>query len=157
MDFSILSALDISSAARVKKELGDIKIIFITRNKDEFNRSVWSTMSKWDEVYEDYKEYSNFDYYINIYRQYFSNVYVLSLDNLNDGKNSELEKLTDFLNVENYNFDFNVSMHESKNEKSKIGIFQYSRRKIYVGLVKLFYLFSSSTVISLAKAENSKK
>ncbi|MBT3394984.1 hypothetical protein HOA59_02170 [archaeon] len=157
MDFSILSALDISSAERVKKELGDIKIIFITRNKEDFNKSVWSTMSKWNEIYSDYKEYSNFDHYIGIYKRYFSKVYVLSLEGLNSGKNSELEKLTDFLNVQNYKFDFDVSKHESKHEKGKIGLFQYSRRKIYVNLVKLFYHLSSSTVISLAKAENSKK
>lgn len=44
IDFSVMTAYDLESAERVKRELGDIKIIFITRNKEDHSKSVRKTM-----------------------------------------------------------------------------------------------------------------
>src|SRR3989344_7950317 len=43
IDFSMMTSYDLGSAGRIRRELGDIKIIFITRNKEYHKKSVIKT------------------------------------------------------------------------------------------------------------------
>ena len=137
MDFSIISALDIGSAERARKILGDIKILFIIRNKEDFLKSVLHTMKKWGKIYPDYQKYANFDYYINNYKQHFSKIYVISIEQINKNPQKEL--------------NLNVPKHESKKERKKVQIGYWLKHRFYMFSVKLFYKMISFTVRASAK------
>lgn len=152
IDFSILSALDMSSAIRVKKELGDIKIIFVTRNLEDYRKSIEKMLDMWNEPKEASLLYLDLNDYIKNYKTFFSKVYVISMENFNKNPQLELKKVTKFLELENYHFDLKVIKHETKGLKP-VGSFQLARRKIYIGLVDLFYKFLELNVKSLANPE----
>ncbi len=152
IDFSILSALDLSSVVEIKKELGDIKILFITRNKKDFLNSVRNFLKKEGakgKHIEDYTEqFSDFEKYINIYKKFFSNIYVTSLEKLNQNSKKELNNIMKFLGIKK--FEFKTDTHKHKTKSYKMGWFQYMRRQIYVKLVKCFYYLISLTVMARA-------
>lgn len=147
MDFSIISALDVGSAQRVKKELGDIKILFVTRDKEKFKNSVKTMMAQWDENYDWKEDYSDYDYYIKNYKLNFSKVYVISVEKINKNPQKELNKIMKFLDLKNHKFNLNVLKHETKNQrKSFRGTLPYLRRKIYIRLIEIIYKIISWTV-----------
>ena len=154
IDFSILSALDVGSAKRVKKELGDIKILFIIRNKEDFKNSVLKFGKKEGGFYGNVEDYADFEYYINIYKQIFSKILVVSLEDLNKNPKKELDKITKFLNLKKHKFNLNVPKHETK--IYKMGGLQYLKRRTYFALVRIFYKFVSLTVTARIKAQGEK-
>ncbi len=105
IDFSILSALDITTARRIRQTLGDIKVIFIKRNKKDFLASMKRFTEKEGGHYEKYVEYSDFDYYIKNYKKHFSKVYVVSVEKLNANPELGLNKLTKFLGLKKHKFN----------------------------------------------------
>lgn len=149
MDFSILSALDVASAKRIHDELEDIKIIFVTRNKKDFLKSVKSMMYNWKMFYKNYEEYADFDYYINNYKRFFSKIYILPIERFNKNPQKELDKLCNFLEAEKYNFNLSVDKHETK-KHWKIGVSALLKRKIYFKIIRAFYRLISFTVTSKA-------
>ena len=152
IDFSILYALDIASARRVKKELGAIKIIFITRNKEDFEKSVLSTIKSWgSRIPSNFKDFSDFDLYINNYKNYFDKIYVLPMEKFNKNPKKELENLLNFLNVKKYNFNLNVSKHETK-RNPEIGKYQYLRHRAFINLIRVIYKLISFSVSGKAKS-----
>lgn len=156
IDFSILSALDITTARKARKVLGDIKIIFITRNKKDFLNSVKNFMEKEGSFYKDYEEYSDFDYYIENYRKHFSNLLIVSLEKLNKNPKKELNNITKFLGIKKHNFNLEMPGHKTEDYKMSFG--QYIKRRGYFFVVRNFYKLISLTVKANLKArgENDK-
>jgi hypothetical protein len=154
IDFSIMSAYDIKSAERVKKELGDIKIIFITRNKKDFEKSLKNFLKKEKMPLEDLERYSKFNYYVKNYKRYFSHIKVINLKDLNKNPEKELGVLMKFLKIKNYNFNLNMPKHETK--KYKMSLFQFLKRHVYIAIVKSFYKFISFNVSANLKARGEK-
>lgn len=151
MDFSILSALDVASARRVKKELGDIKILFLTRNKDDFLNSVRKIILKWNKNYKGYEEYADFNYYINNYQQHFSKVWITSIEKLDKNPKKELDAITKFLEIKEYKFNLKVSKFETPKKTPNFFshpkiLLLYLKRKIYVKMVESFYYLISRSV-----------
>jgi len=154
IDFSILSALDTQSAKRAKKELGDIKILFITRNKEDFLNSMKKFMDLEGGDYEGYEEYADFDYYIENYKRHFSNVLVVKLEDINNNPEEELNKITNFFGLKNHKFITDMPRHQTKDYQ--MGKFQYLKRYIYIKLIRVFYKLISFTVIAKIKAQGEK-
>jgi hypothetical protein len=154
IDFSIISSLDVASAKRVKNELGDIKIIFITRNKKDFLNSMKNFLKKEGGKIRDYEGFSNFNYYIDNYKKHFSKIHVVKLEDLNKNPKKELNKVINFLKIKKYSFNLNVPRHETK--KYKMGLFQYIKRHSYIYLIKIFYRLISLTVAARLKASGEK-
>jgi hypothetical protein len=158
MDFSIISALDIGSAKRVKRELGDIKIIFVKRNQKDFVNSIKNFVEKeGGNPKEAIERYSDLDYYTDNYKRIFSEVYIISLENLNKNPKRELGKLMSFLGLDNHDFKIDLSEKE-RHETSvyKMNWLQYFKRKIYVLIVKIFYKLLSFLVTAKIKAQGEK-
>lgn len=155
VDFSILSCLDVSSARRVKKQLGDIKILFIIRNKEDYLKSLKNFITKeGGDPKEAIERYSDIDYYIDNYKREFSNVYIVSLESLNKNPQRELSKVLKFLELKPYKFNVALSK-KARHETSvyKMDLLQYLKRKIYVFLTNSFYRLISFTVMASAKAQ----
>jgi len=114
VDFSVLTAYDKTSAARIRRELGDIKIIFITRNKDEHKKSVAKTMKNHGEkVKFDLGMYGNFEEYIKPYRKSFENVLVLRKEDLEKDPGKTLRNIWNFLGVHEQDIDLWVYQNKS--------------------------------------------
>ncbi len=154
IDFSIMSAYDITSAERIKKELGDIKIIFITRDKKEFKNSLKNFLKKEKMPLEDLEKYSNFNYHVKNYERYFSHINIINLKDLIKNPKKELDTLMKFLKIKKYDFNLNMPKHETK--EYKMSLFQYLKRHIYITIVKSFYKFISLTVTANLKARGEK-
>jgi hypothetical protein len=154
IDFSIISALDIASARRARKTLGDIKIIFITRNKKDFLNSIKNFLEKEGAKNKNYEEYSDFDYYMDNYKRQFSNVLVISIEKLDKSPKRELRKISDFLGIRPWNFNLNVPRHETKDYK--FGLLHYIKRYTYFFIVRAFYKFAAFTVKARIKAQGEK-
>ena len=154
IDFSILSALDMSSANRIKRTLGDIKIIFITRNKEDFLNSMMSFIETEGGQSEAANKYADLNPYINNYKNYFSKVLVIKLEDINKNPEKEFGKITKFLEIPNFKFNLKVPRHETSNYN--MGLFQYMKRHSYIFLVKSFYKLISFTVTANLKARGEK-
>ena len=152
IDFSILSALDLTSAKRVKKLLGTPKIIFIIRNKEDYFKSMKKfIISEGGNPSKNLKDYLEIESYIENYENYFSKILIVSLEKINENPKEELSKLTKFLSLEDYKFNLEVPRHETS--KYKMKFINLIRRKLYISIVKLFYKFLSFTVSARIKAE----
>lgn len=156
MDFSILSCLDVASARRVKKELGEVKILFVMRNKKDFLKSVEKMIERWRGDVEMSKEYSDQKYYIQPYLREFSKVHFFHVENFNKTPKKEIKRLCKFLEIEDFNFDLEVDKHRSK-ESEKNSFFQILKRKSYILLVRFFYSIISLFVMASAMPTEKKE
>lgn len=154
IDFSILSSLDMSSASRIRRTLGDIKIIFITRNKEDFLNSMRSFIEKEGGQPEAVSRYADLTPYIKNYKNYFSKVLVIKLEDINKNPEKEFGKITKFLEIPAFKFNLKVPRHETSTYN--MGLFQYMKRHGYIFLVKSFYKFISFTVTANLKARGEK-
>lgn len=152
IDFAYQSALDVASARRAYNLLGEIKIVFIVRNKEDFKKSVLKTVNRWGERIkpEILEEYTDFDYYIAPYKRIFSEVYVFYMDKFNKNKKEETKKLIKFMGLKEHDFNFDVDKHESKDTKVVKG-FQMLRHKAYLKINKLYYKFIALNARAIAK------
>ncbi|RZD30460.1 hypothetical protein CXT76_02555 [Candidatus Parvarchaeota archaeon] len=156
IDFSILSALDITSAKRAKKLLGDPKIIFIIRNKEDYFKSMRKfIISEGGNPSKNLKDYLEIESYIENYKNNFSKILIVSLEKINKNPEKELFKLTNFLSLKDYKFNLEVPRHETRNYKMKF--INLVRRKLYILIVNLFYKFLSFTVSARIKAAGESK
>lgn len=114
MDFSVMTAYDLMSAERVKNDLGDIKIIFLTRNKKDHQKSLKMTMKNHGEIVKvDFKPYSNFEKYMKPYRENFSNVLVISKEELAKNTKQALKKIFKFLELSEIKIEMGVHQNKS--------------------------------------------
>lgn len=126
VDGSVMSAYDINSSIKVYEELGDIKIIFLIRDKESHKKSIKKMFKGWREKTEGLEIYSNFEMYMNFYKSIFSKILIIKMEDLTDNPNKIMKKVFGFLNVaKNITLDINVE----KNEVVKISKF---KRKLLV-------------------------
>ena len=140
IDFSVMTAYDKKSANRIYKKLGDIKIIFLTRNKKTQMRSIEKMIkiNGFNNKEVD-KEWIN-KRGIAPFKKQFSKVLILSLVEGDLIKN--LKKIFNFLEISDSNlsnFDFNVDKHKSFTHKLLRKTIV--RRKIYFFMIKPINLF----------------
>lgn len=157
IDFSILSAFDLVSAKRVKKELGDVKIIFITRNKKDYLMSIKKFVEKEGGDPKVVDKYEDVKFYIDNYKKYFSKILIIKLESINKDPKKELDRITKFLNLKNHNFSIEMnsrSKHETKTYKMNFS--QKIKRNIYFGIVRFFYKMISLSVTAKLKAQGEK-
>lgn len=127
IDFGIHTAYDYDSPKRIKKALGDIKIIFLVREKN-FQKSLYkinrlnaeiSTKMSFEEYKTKYKEflnyYSDFDKHIENFRKNFSNVLVINL--IGNDEKKEIKKLLKFLELKPINFNYDISRNTQNRRK----------------------------------------
>ena len=141
IDFSVMTAYDKKSASRIYKKLGDIKIIFLTRNKKIQMRSIKKMIkiNGFNNKNVD-KEWINFKRGIGPFKKQFSNVLILSLIEGDLIKN--FKKILNFLEISDSNlsnFDFNVDKHKSF--VHKLSRKTIVRKQIYFFMIKLINLF----------------
>ena len=153
IDFSYQSALDVASARRAYNLLGDIKVVFIVWNKEAFKKSVKGTVERWRAKIspEKLEELSDFEYYIQPYKNLFSRVHIFHMDEFDKDKEKELDKLLKFLDLKKHKFNFNVNQHRSKDTPKPKGL-QYWRHKGYFFISNLYYKFLSLNAWAKAKA-----
>ncbi len=151
IDFSILSALDVGSAKRVKDLLGDIKILFIVKNKEKFLESLKKHTLSEDGNVSLQKQYSNFEYYINFYKNIFSRVHVINLEDLNKNPNEEMKRIVSFLKIKEHNFNMRVPRYENKDYQ--MNFLQKIKRKVYIKVLTFLYKLISLTVTAKIKAQ----
>lgn len=141
MDFSVWDAYDLDSAQRVKKLLGEVKAIFIIRNKEDHANSVYRfrlskptipniSFKEYKKVY-DYKSESDFKTMMKPYKQRFKKVLVISLEEIKKDKKNTLKKVTDFLELKPYNFNY-------VGDKNEIKLKNYSKIKRFKNLILFF-------------------
>lgn len=145
MDFSILSSFDVGSAIRVNNLLGDIKIIFITRNKEDYMNSIQTIITNWKSQSSNHGNFGNIDYYMGFYYSIFSNVYILNMGIFNEDPNKEMQRLMRFLGIKQYYFNFKVNRHKSKDSKP-ISNFDLFRRKSYIWFNHFFFKIIARSV-----------
>lgn len=152
IDFSYQSALDVASARRAHNLLGDIKVIFIVRDKQGFIESVKRTVRRWGKEMDSkiLEEYCDFDYYIEQYKRLFSQVYVFYIEKFNKNQEEEIKKLIRFMGLKEHRFNFSVDRHESKNTKIVRGL-EGLRHNVYLRLTDIYYYFLSLNAWGLAK------
>ena len=161
IDFSIKSSYAEESANRIRELLGDIKIIFLIRNKEDHIKSMCRTSYHKDCIYNDfdlykdgdyeYKVYSNFDNYIKKYKDVFSNVKVF---NVVDNSSLEIKKICKFLELDDFDFDFNVGKNEYKKDydlPKKSIIYKFKRR-----LLGNFFVYKINEMLNQIRKENLK-
>ena len=128
IDFSISSVYDLESIKRIKEKLGDIKIIFMIRNREDHQKSIYNSMRHNSlltiKTFEEYKarnhkflEYSEFEKYIELYKKYFSNVGVFNI--VDNDESKEIKKVLEFLNLKECEFNYNLD-HNSGKIKHKL-------------------------------------
>ena len=154
IDFSILSALDFGSAKRVKNRLGDIKIIFIVRDKRDYIRSVEKFVLKERGDPNVAKKYSNFADYMGNYKRFFSSVLLVKLESINKNPEKELNRITKFLELKKWKFNTRVPKHETK--EYKMSKAQLIKRSAYFYVIKTFYALLSLSVRAKLKAQGEK-
>ncbi len=143
LDLSVLTAYDLEAAERIKRILGDVKIMFLVRDdmqrhrKSLFERQVNNgdlprTM-KYREYIKKYRffwqYYSNFDEHMERFRKIFSRVEVFNIVDNDD--HVEITKILKFLRVERRALDLDVYKHAS-HELRKPLIMHTLRRKLMI-------------------------
>lgn len=111
IDFSICSGYDLECAEKVREELGDIKILFFTRNKVDHQKSI-EVLTK-----EKAQEFvSDFDTAINQFQKVFSDVKIIDLNKIKKDPKKVLREILKFIGVKDLDFKFNleVSKHSSE-------------------------------------------
>ena len=134
IDGSILAAYDHKSAIRIYNSLGDIKIIFLIRDKESLKKSLYKLMLHNGDIpkisYEKFlkkyqnllRYYTDFDTHISIFKKFFSNVKIFNI--IDNNTKSELKKIIKYLGLIGNIYDFNID----KNSKSKIKPAKYMHR-----------------------------
>ena len=128
LDFAIMSCYDPLAAYRIKELLGDVKIIFITRNKEDHKKSIKGLIELHKGIPNDYEKYSDFERYIKPYRKLFKKVYVTSLEKIKTEEG--LNELLRFLGVKRYKFK-KPNTSKYKIEKAEFPITDYIKRRVY--------------------------
>lgn len=114
IDFSMMTSYDLGSAERIRRELGDIRIIFITRDKEEHKKSVIKTIiNHGEKVPFDVEKFSNFEIYMKPYKKQFSHVLHITKEELEKNPKKTLAKTTRFLDIDNFGFNFDVYKNPS--------------------------------------------
>ena len=146
IDFTIYTSYDSSSIKRIKDTLGDIKIMFLVRDKDKHEESAYYRFRKNGglliNTFEEYKlsnhpflKYSDFDKHIENYKEVFSEVGVFNF--IDNPTNSELKKILKFIGVKDIYFKFNFDVYKNKGPRKKSisnGRYYRFKRKILVYL-----------------------
>jgi hypothetical protein len=140
LDFAIMSAYDTSSSKKIKELLGDIKIIFIIRNKKKHQKSIKNLIKAHGGNVVGAKRYSEFEKYITPYKKIFSRVYVTSLEKIS--KKEGIKDLLKFMEIREYNFDYNLSKHTIEEIKKEFNLRSKIKRKIYYLILNILKLFS---------------
>ena len=141
VDCSILTSYDKDSAKRIKEELGDIKIIFLLRSKEDFRESLHTIMVQtgeiWNISFEKYAKkyahldfyYSSFDEHIERFKKLFSNVMVFNL--VDNDTEKEIKKILKFLNLPDYDFNYDV-YRNTRDERRPADFFQPLKRELLI-------------------------
>jgi len=147
MDFSIVTSYDLKSPERVKKKLGDIKFLFLVRNKNNHMKSIHDLMTQTGEIrkmsfkkylekYDFYAEYySNFEEHIERYKKTFSNVFVANIVDKDTKK--EVFKILKFLELKKHEFDYEVYRNASS-ERRQADFFQPSKRRLFIYFPQIY-------------------
>lgn len=114
IDFSICSGYDLECASRVKKELGDIKILFFTRNKEEHQESIKVISRAEPQEYA-----SDFEAAIHAFKLEFSNVKIIDLSETQKNPRKVLRDILKFIGVKDLDFKFNLDVNKHSNEEVK--------------------------------------
>lgn len=146
VDFSVMTAYDLTSAKRIRKQYGDIKIIFLTRNKKKHMESVKKTLKNHGELLAfDTEQFSQFEKFIGPYKKNFSHVLEMKMEDLTKQTERSLSKIFNFLEIEKENINLAVYQNSSKTyhkdkhgSRSKFLIFRIKRNilKIISHLIK---------------------
>jgi len=151
MDFSILIAYDPNAPKRIKEKLGDIKIIFITREKEKHKESVYKIQKILggipDISYKEYLEkydfyanhYSNFEEPIQRFKKNFSKVGIFNIID-NDTK-KEIRKIIKFMGLKDHkDINWDVFRNDSKSERKR-RFLQGIRRTMFIHTPNLHNVF----------------
>jgi hypothetical protein len=137
MDFSVMAAYDKTSAERIKKELGDIKIIFIIRDRGAHEKSIRNTLIKQhgEKIKCDTSIFSNFDEYIDEYKKVFSEVLIVDFAEMTKKPDSFLKKVFTFLELKQQKIDTDIYKKAYKvkyEERYKIKFGGRSRKEFMI-------------------------
>ena len=114
IDFSVMTAYDKGSAQRIREKLGDIKIIFITRDKADHQRSVEKTMKNHGEkLAKHLKLYSNFEDYMGPYKRAFSDILIITKEDLARNAQGTMNTICQFLEIQPQKIDTKVYQNKS--------------------------------------------
>lgn len=140
IDFSVICSYDPLSIHRVKRILGDVKIIFITREKESHKRSISGLIELHggNPNNPSVKKFSDFDRYILPYKQNFSKVFITSLEEVRTKEG--MRKLLKFLEVEQIDF-VEPEKDKYKLNDSEFSFFDKVKRNGYILLVRLLENF----------------
>jgi len=129
IDFAMMSSYDVHAIYRVKHLLGDVKIIFIKREKESHKKSIKNLVKAHNGKEKNIEKYSDFEQYIQPYKKIFSNVYTTSLEEI---KNKQgIEKLLKFLGVKSYPLNQNVSKNTIDETRKEFTFFNFIKRNLY--------------------------
>ena len=155
IDFSVMTAYDLDSSKRLMNELGDIKIIFITRNKKEHAQSVQKTLENHGEKMKiNASYYSDFEKFMAPYKNTFSKVLTISMEDLSDNPEKTINKIWKFMEISREKINLKVYQNPSNNyfedkhgSKLKFYKFRFKRN----ALKTVSYLLSS--IVGFRKVE----
>ena len=110
MDFSVMASYDKTSARRIRKELGNIKIIFVIRDKEQHQRSIRNSIIKHhgEKIRIDTSIYSNFEKYIDEYKRVFESVMIVHFEDLTKNTNRTLKEIYSFLELDYHGIDTDI-------------------------------------------------
>lgn len=142
IDFSIDTSYSPLSIKSIKEKIGDPKIIFLIRDQDSHEKSLFNLLRNNSSLkikdFNDYKEmhhpflrYSDFENYINNYKRNFSNIKIFNI--VDNDTEKEVKKILKFSGVKDINFKFDFNVEKLKgdySERGKVGPFFRFRRKI---------------------------
>lgn len=159
IDMSILTALDKSSARDIRKQIGDVKIVFCLRNPIDHIFSMYRLMynegeikeKNFEEFVKNRKDLLEYSKYYNRLKAYFDefpkkNVHIIYFDDLNSQKT--FSKLQKFLKLKEIKFDLKKDKHASWDLKYpllKRGLKGISRILNKMGLINVVRGFLNFT------------
>jgi hypothetical protein len=149
IDCSIGTAYSNGSVDKIKKYLGNIGIIFLTRkNKEKLKKSIYHMMKTNGDIkknlsYKDFinKEFKKIRYvtkhgkFIKEFEKKFKRIIVANL--IEEKTNKEVEKILKFLGVKKIKFNKKINRATSKDILRKQRKLAYLKRRIEIARVKL--------------------
>ncbi|MCH7567791.1 MAG: sulfotransferase domain-containing protein [Nanoarchaeota archaeon] len=138
IDSSILASYDHECAQRIYERLGDVKIIFLVRNKETHKQSLYKIMLhngdipliSYNTFLKNYQRlinfYTDFEQHIEVFKNQFSHVKKFNLIDRDTKK--EIKKILRFLKVPDYKFNYDVDMNSSSKDPPATLLHRIKRR-----------------------------
>jgi len=135
IDFSVWDAYDPISARNTKRLLPDAKIIFMIRDKDKHDYSLYKgrlsnsqisniSFEKYKKIKKyEYKKLSDYEKMIEPYRKLFDDILVVKLEELTKNTEKELKRIFKFLGLKEMNLNSKVFR-----KPTVVGKYSYVRR-----------------------------